>query len=314
MREVHIHKIDLNLLTVFDAVMAEGNLTRAGGRLGLTQSAVSHSLKRLRDLTGDPLFERTRRGVRPTVRATAMAQHVRQAMDLIRATLSAEPSFDPLRAERVFHLDVPAGIEAVVVPRLVERLAFAPKINLKISSGRASAIRNELRFGESYIALDFERVERNGYRSEEVFLDEFVVIARRGHPRLKRGMNGEVYEQLEHVAVHWGRDERSSPLTDAIQQLGIRRNVRLTVPNLSSMMRIVQTSDLVGSTWRRVAQAYAAELGLTILPTPFRLEPVPIFMVWHESFDADAGHAWLRGVMKDIMQGLLKPDRPSSAR
>lgn len=304
MRELHNRKPDLNLLAVFDAIMTEGNLTRAGGRLGMTQSAVSHALARLREMTSDPLFERTRRGVRPTPRAIEMSESVHRALDLIRASLSSPRVFDPATARQTFLLDLPAGVDAIIVPRLVEKLKEAPGIDLRISSGRASSIRNELRYGETYLALDFQKVERDGYRAEQVYSDPFVVIARAGHPALQRGLTRDAYQDLGHVAVFWSREATSSPVTDNLTRQQIRRPIRLTVPTLATMLDVVETSDLLGSTWRGVAESFARTMDITVYETPFDMAPVPIYMVWHETFDSDSGHAWLRSVIIEICAEL----------
>jgi DNA-binding transcriptional LysR family regulator len=304
-REDKPDKIDLNLLAVFDAIMVEGSLRGASVRLKMNQPAVSQALKRLRKTVGDKLFERAGRGVEPTARAQEMARSIRPAMDLMRSALAAADVFKPQSENRTFLLDVPAGIDALTAPLLAKRLHEAPGLNFNIASARASRMANELRFGETHIALDFEPMATDGYRSELLFQDSFVVIGRENHPGLVGGLGILTYQRLGHVAVSWGSGRRYSPLVQKLTAATISRNVRMTVPNLPSMLRVVAESDLLGSTWSKVAVRSAREVeGLRIYPMPFEMPPVPIFMVWHESFDNDAGHSWLRDVLRDIYRAL----------
>jgi DNA-binding transcriptional LysR family regulator len=304
-RKAKTEKTDLNLLAVFDAIMLEGSLQRAAVRLKMNQPAVSQALTRLRATVGDKLFVRKGRGVVPTARALEMARSIRPAMDLMRAALAKSNGFDPTVETRTFLLDVPAGIDAITAPLLARRLQEAPGLRFSIAGARASRMASELRFGESDIALDYEPMTGAGYQSELIFNDHFVVMGRTGHPELTRGLSVVQYQKLGHVAVSWGSGRRNSPLEQKLKSATIARNIRMTVPNLPSMLRVVAESDLVGSTWSKVAAQSVAETpGLRMFPMPFEMPPVPIYMVWHESFDHDAGHGWLRNVLRDIYKSL----------
>ncbi|NKB16090.1 MAG: LysR family transcriptional regulator [Sphingomonadales bacterium] len=185
MQDEPFTRLDLNLLAIFDAIMSERSLTKAGHRLGMTQSAVSHSLARLREVTGDTLFERTGRGVRPTQRALSMSGDVREALDRLRATLRPRSGgFCSKSTQRTFLLDIPAGIDSIIAPALAQRAVDSEGLSFRISGGRAKAIMQELRFGETWLALDYERPEAEGYRFEHLFEDPFVIISRRAMPRL----------------------------------------------------------------------------------------------------------------------------------
>jgi DNA-binding transcriptional LysR family regulator len=304
-RKEKAEKTDLNLLAVFDAIMVEGSLRGAAVRLNMNQPAVSQALTRLRHSVGDKLFERAGRGVVPTARAQEMARSIRPAMDLMRSALAGANVFEPQLESRTFLLDVPAGIDSLTAPLLAKRLGEAPGLNFNISNARASRMANELRFGETHIALDYEPLGTEGYRSELLFKDHFVVIGRDDHPGLVSGLSILAYQRLGHVAVSWGSGRRSSPLVRQLTAATISRKVRMTVPNLPSMLRVVSDSDLLGSTWRQVAVRSMRDVsGLRMYPMPFEMPPVPIYMVWHESFDNDAGHSWLRDVLRDVYRSL----------
>jgi DNA-binding transcriptional LysR family regulator len=118
MNQMHIRNVDLNLISVFDAIMAEGNLGAAGERLGLSQSAVSHALARLRAITGDELFVRTRKGMRPTPHAVALAGPLQSAVELCRQAFAKRNGVPTLATERTFVIDLPVGFDVVFVPRI----------------------------------------------------------------------------------------------------------------------------------------------------------------------------------------------------
>lgn len=294
-------RLDLNLLSIFDTIMAERSLTKAGLRLGMTQSAVSHALARLREVTGDALFERTGRGVRPTARALEMSADVREALDRLRSTLRQKPTgFCRETAARTFLLDIPAGIDIIVVPHLAARTASSAGLNFRISGGRARSIMHELRFGETWLALDYETPEAAGYKTELLFEDPFVVIARLGHEMLEGELTREMFESADQVAFVWGREVGLSPLSQRLARLGIERRVKYSVPNLVAVAAVASTCDLAGVLPLKVARGLETIFPIGYRPIPFTVPPMPIYMVWHENFDGDEGHEWLRGTLKEI--------------
>ena len=138
MNLMHLRQIDLNLFVIFDAIMTERSLSGAADRLGMSPSAVSHALNRLRELTGDDLFVRTGKGVRPTHRATQMAESVKRALDLVQTSLLHGHDFKFQAAEREFILDIPSGLETAFMPTFLMSISrLAPGIGLKINSQRA---------------------------------------------------------------------------------------------------------------------------------------------------------------------------------
>ncbi|NJO34093.1 MAG: LysR family transcriptional regulator [Rhodospirillales bacterium] len=145
----------LTLIPVFDAILSEGSISRAADRLGVTQSAVSQSLARLRRLANDDLFETTGRGVRPTPRALEMAAYVRSALAQVNAAI-APKEIDVANLERTFVLDIGAGFDALVIPVLLAELSHkAPGVRLLVSNTRGADLLNELKYGETELAFDF---------------------------------------------------------------------------------------------------------------------------------------------------------------
>lgn len=305
MKDQRFSRLDLNLLAIFDAIIAEGSLTKAGRRLGITQSAVSHALGRLRELTDDTLFERTGRGVRPTPVAKSMAKDVAAAIDLLRASLRNRKADGPeTLSARTFHLDIPGGLDAVIVPELAALAASHPEARFRISGGRARSITNELRFGETWLALDAEPVEKAGYVSELLFEDPLVLIARRDHPRLRTGLTPALFSDLAQVALMWGPELGETPAARLLDAAGLQRMIKIGVPNLAAIPPVVAHLDLVATMSLKMARGFARSFPIEIHELPPHVPPVPIYMVWHESFSQDDGHAWLRRALKEVCERL----------
>lgn len=304
---MHIRKIDLNLLPIFDAVMSERSVTAAGRRLGMSTSAVSHALARLRDLTGDELFEHDGRGVRPTEKAFAMARSVHEGIDQLQAALGhSDSSFDPATAARQFAVDIPATTQTIFVPPLVRSITQAgPRLGVKIASERASAVLDELRYGDIELAIDYEAPRMSGLASEVVYAFEFALLARREHPILShRKLTRTLFEQLGHVAMSWTRTDGHSPLAEHLAARGIRRDVRVRVGTLCVLPDIIEQSDLVVVLNRKVAEQFQDGRRLTTHQLPFKIGRIELLQVWHQRFEHDAGHRWLRETMKQVCRAI----------
>jgi DNA-binding transcriptional LysR family regulator len=314
---MHIRKIDLNLMPVFDALMRERSVTGAGRSLGMSTSAVSHALARLRELVGDVLFLPNGRGVEPTSRAVEMAVRIQQGVSLLRAALDPEPPVcDPKSLERTFFIDIAVGHQIVLVPRLVAELAAAgPGLRARIASDRASAVLDELRFGDTELALDYEQPTAENLVAEKLFEDTYAIVARRAHPDLRHGrFTANAFGSLGHVALSWTRTQGNSPLVTRLSAQGIQRNVHVFVASLCSVPDLLERSDLVMVVSRHVAQRLARGRALRVLDMPFKLDPVPIFQIWHERHAHDPGHRWLRATMCRICRNLTEATDDGVAR
>jgi len=304
MNAMHIRRIDLNLIAVFDAVMEEGSLSAAGQRLGMTQSAVSHALARLRLMTGDELFLRTGRGMKPTPHALAIAGPLRSAVDLVRAAFEPRPSSKSyLEPDRCFSVDLPVGLDLVFVPPLLEAAkASGFGGRFAIASARAVDLLADLRLGDCDLALDLKPDWPPGFRSARLYDDAFMVCLRPDHPAAQ-DLSAESYLKAGHVTLRWTR-EAGSPVDDRLAHLGLGRSVTVAMPTLAGCAAVVAASDLLFTFHGRVAQRLARRFGLATLPVPVPLAPVTLHQVWHERLDRDPGHAWLRSTLATIAELL----------
>ena len=297
-------KLDLNLLVVFDAVMAEGSVKNAAVRLGMNAPAVSQSLGRLRDFMGEDLFIRVGHGMRPTPYAAGIWSGVRTGLGLIKSSVFNDKPFDPVTENRVFVLDFPSGTDALITPILAARTVNAPGLQFRISNARAFNVLNDLRFGDSWIAMDYRPITEPGYRCEVLTEQQLVVVARHDHPSLINGLTLDLYQELPQIALAAVRTTSVLPVNERLEKIGVRRTVKFSVPGLLSLLRMVSTLDVVASLPRCTALHCQEWANLTIHELPFKMEPVPVYMVWHERFDSESGHIWLRDNIRDICSKL----------
>lgn len=295
-----IRSIDPNLLIVLEAVVAERSISKAGIRLEMPQPAVSMALAKLRNLTGDELYVRTGRGVEPTRRARDIVERARPALQTLEDVLSLPPVFDPKTSRHEFMIDIAAGLEATILLPLAKQLAEMPGVSIRVSYGHARNLQSELKYGRSSLALDFAEVATDGYVCELLYTSEWVVVSRREHPRLAKGLSTKLYAELSHVALSWGATPEANPLSIHLEQAGIGRRVPLTVPTLASVGLICEGTDLVGSISARSARILAERCAIDIHPMPLPLPPIRIFMAWHRTLQRDPGHRWLRETLISI--------------
>ena len=299
-----VKELDLNLLRTFDAVMAEGSVKRAAKRIGSKSPAISQALSRLKDTLDCELFIRTSDGMKPTLRAREMWPGVRTALGMIRSAVNDGVGFNPLTARSTILLDLPAGSDALIMPKLAARVANAPHLEFRTSSARAHNVLNDLRYGESWLAFDYMPTEEHGFHCEQIGEQELVLVARPKHPALIKGLNKDLFQTLPHVAVGSVRTTSMLPVNELLRVVGMTRAVKFTVPGLLSAIDMISSQDLVCTLPLCTAKLCQSWRDVAIHKLPFKLGPMRFFMVWHERFDADPAHAWLRQNMREICASL----------
>jgi DNA-binding transcriptional LysR family regulator len=290
--------LDLNLLVVLDALLAERHVTRAAARLGLTQPACSHALARLRRALGDPLLVRGPRNVMvPTARAEALAPGLRASLAGLATALRGEAPFDPAAAERSFHVACGDYAELVLLAPLLGRLARkAPGVDVwmtPLALGRDDMVR-QLATGAADLAVGPPRRDwPEGLYTRVLFEERFRCVMRRGHPAAKGALTLARYCALSHLLVT-PRGTPGSLVDDALAALGHTRRVAAAVPHFAVAPYVVAGSDLVATLGEHVVEAGAAPLGLVVKPLPFAVPPFAITMTWHERVHRDPAQRWLR--------------------
>jgi DNA-binding transcriptional LysR family regulator len=291
----YLRGIDLNLVLALDALLAERHVTRAAARLGITQSAASHALARLRDLLGDPLLVRGPKGTMlATPRAAELAPAVHRVLGALAGVLRGE-RFDPATTTHAFHIGAGDYVELVILPRLIERLArTAPGIDIWVHTF-AEHGDEELAAGTLDVAIGPPRraLRPAGAYEKVLFEETFTCVTRKNHPFANGRMTLPRYASANHVLVA-PRGTPGSLVDDALAREGKTRRVAVAVPNFLVVPYLVGSSDLLATLPTRVATMFAETAKLAMMKPPVELEPFQIAMAWHERMHDDIRHRWLR--------------------
>ena len=296
--------LDLNLLVVFDALMRDRSVTAAGQRLNLSQSATSAALGRLRDYFDDPLFVARGRRLAPTSLALALAPEVGDILMRIRANLIARPGFDPATATRAFRLIVSdyAGIVLMTeVIRRAERQAPGVTFELLPFDDRPA---DPLLRGEVDFLIFPDRFLSDAHPSQPLFADEFCVVAWTGNRRVGKRLTAKQYLDLGHVSARFGPTRRISFEERELARLGHARRIEVVVQNFAMMATMVVGSERIATLHRRLADIFAAQLPLRILPAPIPVIGFRESLQWPAPLDTDPAAMWLRDLIADVAASL----------
>lgn len=286
-------RVDLNLLVTLEALLAEQNVTKAAARLHLSQPAVSAQLSRLRDVFDDPLLVPSHRGMTPTAKALELTEPLRQALEQVRFTLQSHSEFDPARAKLTITIACSDYIQtAVVGPLLLDLRQMAPGLRIAIRHLTPALLEQDLANGDIDLAIATPEPGQSHLRSAHLFVDTYVLIGRRNHPKLRRGITVKDYAGLDHVIVSRKGGGFRTATDDALAALGYKRRVVLSASSFLFIPEIVATSDLVALVPRRLLRTVSDRL--TVIDTLQLVEPLKINLFWHERTHGHAGHRWVR--------------------
>jgi len=293
---------DLNLLIVFDAIMQERNVTRAGSRIGLSQPAVSHALTRLRHMLKDELFIRTPEGMAPTPRAEALALPLRNALSEMQ--LALEPAaFEPAAADRRFTVAVNNYAAVVLVPPLVAAVAAAaPAVHLDLRPSGTLDLVERLDRGEFDLALSGLASPGERFITAPLLEDPFVMVMRRGHPASQHKLSAAAFAALPHLEISSSHEDTGF-IDRWLAGEGLVRRIALEAPYLSAAPILVQ-SDMVATLSRRIAQEFVRNHPLQLYEPPYDSPCVRTTMLWHRRLDRHPAHRWLRDVILSVTRSL----------
>lgn len=300
--------LDLNLLRVFDEVMVERSLTRAGLRLSMTQPAVSNALRRLRDTLGDELFRRNGFGVEPTPYAQTIWPTVRGALQQLKDALT--PSrFDPVTSERTFVLTMADITANMLMPALMRDVnALAPKVNIRVKplidrDPRQALLNGEVEMAIGHFPGVMAEISANHLKEpttrfshQRLYESRYVVAMRRDHPLAGRPIALDEYCVAQHLLVNFsGRAQ--GYVDQALAERGLERRVILTLNQFASAARVVAQTDMVTTLPIHfvAASGMAAALWTSELPLP--VPPVLVDALWSQTLDTQPAHQWLRAAV-----------------
>ena len=303
---INVVRSNLNLLVAFQALLEERNVTRAAARIGITQSAMSNALARLRVELGDPLFVRGARGMEPTRRADEIAADLRVGMDAFERVLAPRIAFDPATTTTAFVLQANDFMVLTVVPQLLRRLSqLAPGASIQVLPwSRDRVLPAELEAGRSDVLLLPTSSTRlpSTFRSEHLFDDQFRVLVRQGHPRISHRLTLKKYLAERHVVVTEKLGADGS--VDAyLARLGKRREIAVRVPHFGSLPHLVAGGDWIASIDERAARLFTGALPIRSYKLPLQLPTGRFHMIWHGSTDGDPARQFLREQIRLAVKG-----------
>jgi DNA-binding transcriptional LysR family regulator len=289
--------LDLNLLTVFDAVGGERSATKAAAKLNMTQPAVSHALTRLRSTLGDDLFLRTPQGMEPTPYAERLIGPIRSALDALRTALDRAADFEPSTTRRTFVIALDSRAALALAPRLLAMIAAeAPGISLDMRPSGTLNIPDRLDSGELDIAIGGLSSPGERFSDRRLFEGGFGALVRRGHPAAVDGeISVEALSRYPHLALS-STHEEAAFVDDELLRRGLTRHIAHRAPLLSAAATLMQ-SDMVAILGERSAREFGALAALEALRLPFSTPALLTAMLWHRRFDNVAAHQWLRSVI-----------------
>jgi len=303
---------DLGLLAALDALLATGSVTRAAERLHLSTPAMSHTLARIRDMVGDPIFVRAGRRLVPTPRALELMEPVSRLLAQAQSLLAPSTARGLADVRRRFIVRAPEGIPVVFGAALAQALLETmPLASLQfVTEGHSEDLR------EGRIDLDLGAFRQQAPEVEVTVLYEQKIVGavKAGHPLLQGRPSLKRFLAERHVAVT-PRPGEVSPVDAALAAAGHERFVALSVPSAHGVLLVASRSNLVASVPERTARAMHAGLGLELFDLPLPVPGLPMALAWHPRYSADPAHTWLRGCIQRVLTDTsLAPPSTSGLR
>ncbi len=297
--DMNLQAFDLNLLLVFEAMIAERHVTRAARRIGLSQPAMSNALARLRRTFDDPLFLRTTEGMSPTPKAQTLIEPVRAALAQLRDIFEEKPAFNPAASVRLFHLLVNDYTELMLLAPLAGALRQSAS-GIRWRAGRVQNVFEPPPPNSLAEAFDFAIgffpdafVLDARVRSHLLWTEPNVCIVSLDHPTIRGKLSLHQFVEAEHVAVFY-KKQGLGVVDTLLAQRGYARKTAIVVPHFVSVPFLVAGTQFIATMPQRLAEKFSRQLRLQMLPMPLEIPDLRLTLMWHERFHGDDAHAWFR--------------------
>jgi DNA-binding transcriptional LysR family regulator len=293
-----IQQLDLNLLKVFQALYQEQNMTRTAEVLHLTPSAVSHAMKRLRDVLGDPLFIRSRNKMVPTAACQRMAPSIVDTLSRLQQILQQWGEFDPLTSTHNFRVGMHDALESSVLPQLIKILARrAPSIGISSVKVDRTNLERELGSGHIDIALDMSMSIKKPVKQHKIWTSGFCVVMRKNHP-LRENLTQQNYLDSQHIIVS-NRPLGMTMEDTFFQQQGLQRKTSIRCQNYFAATKILTSSDQLLTITKSMAEQLLSSK-LCLIEAPFTMPKFGTSVYWHENTEHDSALSWLRSILIEM--------------
>jgi len=295
---IHRTEFDLNLLKVFDALMATGSASQAALMLGVSQSAVSHGLARLREIMGDPLFIRTGGRMQPTPRAQRLAEPLRALLEGTARALSIDETFDPATDNKTFVVAASDSQQTALFTGILRDLAVQGyQVTLRLRSLDREAMLDALDAGEIDLAVGFLPAARRWHERRVLHQEDHVCLFNPELVPVRTPISLEDFTRYPHIVPSL-RSETTSFVDEALEALGTRRRVMAATTEFLAVPMMLKTAPLIATLPARLARFCANAASLATSPLPFPSPGFEVSMVWHKRENGSPSHAWLRAQFK----------------
>ncbi|MBF0160275.1 MAG: LysR family transcriptional regulator [Magnetococcales bacterium] len=302
-----LNQFDLNLLVAFNVLMHERGVTKASRVLGITQAAMSNTLRRLRDTFNDPLFIKSGHRMEPTARALEVAGQIDQALFYIYQAFG-QGKFEAATARQMFRIAIDDEVATILLPSLLQLLeTTAPETVLELVDVDFA---NPLEGLESGIAdLIITRVQNQNFSISPhyIFPMTFTCLFRRNHPILQDKIDMDSYLAVRHVQFTPNGFGNQSIVDETLTQMGHTRNVATRLTAMGMLPFLLKDCDLVATVPVMTAKAMVKSFDLITAPIPFTIPAMPVGMLWHRRTDRTPAYIWLRRQMDDLMTSQIGP-------
>jgi DNA-binding transcriptional LysR family regulator len=290
----NISRIDLNLFVVFNAIYTERGITRASKALNLSQSAISHALSRLRDVTGDSLFIREGNTVTPTAVAHDLVGPIRRALAEFEGSLSQLKTFDPKFSKREFKIGIHRLIEMTAIPELMNEIrTTAPNVTISAVRHHRADFQMLLTTGALAAVVDTHLPLAHNIHHQYLGSGKLVVIARQGHPSINGRTSMETYLSQDHILAS-SRTDGIEPEDEELSRLGLQRRIKLRCQDYITACKTVSKSDMLLTIPDGFVRGVNEMFGNQVVPFPIEMPAQDIFLYWHASVQNDHANSWLR--------------------
>ncbi|MGF6573112.1 DNA-binding transcriptional LysR family regulator [Paraburkholderia sp. GAS333] len=294
---VNLRTLDLNLLVTLDVLLSEHNVTRAAERLNFSQPSVSVHLAKLREVFGDPLLLPGPRGMRPTARAEALREPLREALEALQRAVAPASAFEPAIATHTWRVAASDYAEStIILPTLSGLRSAAPGTRLAVVEAAPPRLAKQAEQGDIDLGFHTSHGAPEGLRRRVLFAERYVLAGRAGHPRLKRRPTLAQFCKLEHVIVSPDGGGFVGVTDDVLARAGLTRKVVLSVPHFLFMLSVLASTDLVGLLPERLVRGSGAHC---MVQPPVDVPGYEMAMLWHERSHRDPAHRWLREFIAD---------------
>lgn len=303
-KSADLRRYDLNLLVVLDALLDEVNVTRAGERVHLSQSATSAALERLRTTFNDPLLVRVKGRMQLTAYARQLKSPLKRALLAVSTTFQPPAEFKPATATTVFRVGMTDYLGYLALPRMHRILsAEAPRCSIAVTAVLKDAALDQLEDDDLDLVIVVDPPRRPNLHTRPALKERFACVMRAGHRLSRATMTTAAMQSVPHVRIQTHGSARSL-VDDALGRVGSPPHVAVTVPHFGVAMALLKDSELVAIMPRRIAESQASTLGLIVRDLPFRMPGYGMETCWHLRTHKDPAHMWFRKQLADVMASL----------